>query len=273
MLALPRAASTVRVRRRRGPGRGRSAGAVVAGCILVIAVAGCGRSESVPPPPPASLGTITDIPVPAAVEDAPLVDAKDHRTSLAAWQGKTVVLADFLTLCQEICPMTSANFAQMAAAVDHAGLSKRVEFVELTVDPARDRPARLAAYRKMFAARANWALLTGSKPAIAAIWKQFGVDYEPTPVTKNAARDWWTGKELRYDVDHTDAVIFINAAGHQRFLINAAPNTTGHRPPRVLTRFLDDQGRRHLTRPDPAAWTTTQALRVTSWLVRTRIAG
>jgi cytochrome oxidase Cu insertion factor (SCO1/SenC/PrrC family) len=103
-----------------------------------------------------------------------LVDANGHRTGLAAWPGKTVVLADFLTFCQEICPMTSANFAQMAAAADHAELSRQVEFVELTVDPARYRPPDSRRTRTMFAAKPNWTLLTSTKPAITATWKQFG---------------------------------------------------------------------------------------------------
>jgi cytochrome oxidase Cu insertion factor (SCO1/SenC/PrrC family) len=84
--------------------------------------------------------------------------------------------------------MTSANFAQLATAADHPSLSGQVEFVELTVDPPRDRPLRLAAYQKIFAAEPNLVLLTSTKAAIAAIWKQFGVDYGPTRVTRSASR-------------------------------------------------------------------------------------
>jgi cytochrome oxidase Cu insertion factor (SCO1/SenC/PrrC family) len=84
----------------------------------VIATAGRGRSESGPPALPAPLGMITNIALPAGVQDAPLVDSNGRRTSLSRWRGKTVVLADLLTLCREICPMTSANFAQMTAASD-----------------------------------------------------------------------------------------------------------------------------------------------------------
>lgn len=259
------------MRQHHRPRRHRWTGPVIAVCSLAVA-AGCSSSGSSPPPPPTSLGTIADIPLPATVRDAPLLDANGKLTSLSAFRGKIVVLADFLTLCQEICPLTSANFARMAATVDSAGVSDQIEFVELTVDPARDSPARLAAYRKMFSAQPNWTLLTGTPAAIATIWKQFGVDYESTPVTQPSPPDWWTGKKLSYDMAHTDAVIFIDAAGRERFVINAAPDTNGHAPPSVLSRFLNAQGRRNLTRPGPIAWTTTQALQVTSWLAGTHIA-
>jgi protein SCO1 len=248
----------------------RPAASVIAIGILIIST-GCGRSRSGPPAPPAALGTITDTALPPAVADIPLLDARGRPTSLSAWQGKVVVLADFLTLCQEICPLTSANFAELAATVDRAGSGDQIEFVELTVDPARDSSARLAAYQKMFGARPNWALLTGTAPAIATIWKYFGVDFEPAPVSEPRTPDWWTGKKLDYDMDHTDAVIFIDASGRQRFLINGAPNAVADTPPPALTRFLNADGRRNLAHPDPIAWTTTQVLDVLNWLTGKRI--
>jgi protein SCO1/2 len=48
-----------------------------------------------------------------------------------------MVFTDFLTLCQEICPLTSANYASLQSRLDKAGMSSDVELVELTVDPAR----------------------------------------------------------------------------------------------------------------------------------------
>jgi hypothetical protein len=45
-------------------------------------------------------------------------------------------------------------------AVKAAGLADQVAFLEVTVDPDRDSPARLAAYAQQFGA--TWPLLTGT---------------------------------------------------------------------------------------------------------------
>jgi len=47
------------------------------------------------------------------------------------------VLAGFLTLCQEACPLTTGNLLMMDRAVAAAGLGRRVRFVELTSTAAR----------------------------------------------------------------------------------------------------------------------------------------
>ena len=118
---------------------------------------------------------MVDTPVPAWVADLPLTTDTGQVTSLAAWHGQVVVLTDFLTLCQETCPLTTGNLLMMDRAVTAAGLGRRVHFVELTVDPGRDTPSRLRAYRKLIGAPANWSLLTGSPAVIGQIWRYFGV--------------------------------------------------------------------------------------------------
>ena len=74
-------------------------GVVVAGC-----GAGARTSAGTPGPPSAYLGTVTDRPVPAGIAGLPLTTDAGRPTSLRAWRGQVVVLADFLTLCQETCP-------------------------------------------------------------------------------------------------------------------------------------------------------------------------
>ena len=86
-------------------------------------VAACGGGPGVPVPPSAYLGTVLDKPVPAAVADLPLATDRGQATSLAAWHGQIVVLADFMTLCQETCPLTTGNLLVMDRAVTEAGLA------------------------------------------------------------------------------------------------------------------------------------------------------
>ena len=70
--------------------------------------------------------------------------------SLASFRGKYVMLAPFLTLCQEECPLTTGVFQELQASVDKAGLGDMVAFVEVTVDPGRDTPAPVIGLRAPF---------------------------------------------------------------------------------------------------------------------------
>lgn len=239
--------------------------------VLVLVSTLLTACETAPPPPPASAGTAVQIPMPAEVSDAPLVDSDGKRTSLGAWRGKVVVLTDFLTLCQEICPLTSVNFAAMAEATRAAGLSDSVQFVELTVDPERDTAERLAAYRSLVGSAPNWTLLTGAPDVVATVWAHFGVSYGEEPVGDDAGLDWWTGQRLGYDVGHTDALIFIDEQGEERFVVVGAPNTEGRTPPPALDELLNAEGQANLHKPDPSAWTVPQALGVLSWLLEKEI--
>ena len=101
---------------------GRLRGALVAS---VLVVTGCASGPGAPPgPPSAYLGTVVDTPVPASVADLPLTTDTGQATSLAAWHGQVVVLTDFLTLCQETCPLTTGNLLMMDSAVMAAGLGR-----------------------------------------------------------------------------------------------------------------------------------------------------
>ncbi len=131
--------------------------------------------------------------------------------SLAGLRGKVVVLAPFLSLCQDECPLVTGAFISLQRDLRAAGQAHRVVFVEATVDPGRDTVARLAAYEKEFGA--DWDLWTGTPAQIASFWKPFGVEYQKVPEEQPPKDDWWTGQPLTYDVEHTDGYILINRLG------------------------------------------------------------
>jgi cytochrome oxidase Cu insertion factor (SCO1/SenC/PrrC family) len=101
----------------------RLAGALAASVVVVTA---CGGGTGVPGRPSAYLGTVLDRPVPDSVADLPLTTDAGQPTTLAAFHGQVVVLADFLTLCQETCPLTAGNLLVMDRAVIASGLVGRV---------------------------------------------------------------------------------------------------------------------------------------------------
>jgi protein SCO1/2 len=263
--------------RRRGPARQAAGLAALLAAVLaaVLAagaiVAGCGASPAVPGPPSAYLGTVVDRPLPAGIADLPLTTDAGRPTSLGAWRGQVVVLADFLTLCQETCPLTTGNLLVMDRAVIAAGLGERVRFAELTVDPNRDTPARLRAYRALTGAPANLLLLTGRPAAIERIWQYLGVWYQRVGEESPPGIDWLTGRPLTYDVNHEDALLYLDASGRVRFVVVGAPNASGAPVAPALRRFLSAQGRADLVHPDASTWTAAQALAPIAWLTGRQI--
>lgn len=197
-----------------------------------------------------------------------LLDQHGRTVSLASLRGRVVVLAPFLTLCQDECPLVTGAFIALQRDLRAAGMSNRVVFVEATVDPGRDSEARLAAYEKEFGA--DWELWTGTSAQIAAFWKPFGVEYQIVPEEQPAKIDWWTGKPLTYDVEHTDGYILIDASGHERFVDATAPDMRGELDPK-LTSLLNAGGVRGLDNPQSPSWTTGDALASIGWLLGTTI--
>ena len=204
-------------------------------------------------------------PVPAI----PLINQQGQPITLQTFHGKYVVLAQFLTLCQDECPLTTGAFQDLQRSVQKAGLADRVAFVEATLDPQRDSPARLHAYQAEFGA--NWTLLTGTPANIAALWKHFGIYYQKVPEDNPPGTDWWTHKPLTYDVNHTNGFILIDPAGNERFITQDLPDLHGQLSANLRS-LLDDLGQDHLR--DGIAgldYTIPQALAAVSWLIRHHI--
>ena len=197
-----------------------------------------------------------------------LVNQQGKPVSLATLRGTVVVLAPFLSLCQDECPLVTGAFIALQRDVRAAGLAHKVVFVEATVDPTRDSVARLAAYAHEFGA--DWELWTGSPAAVAAFWKPFGVSSMRIPEEQPPKTDWWTGQPLTYDVAHTDGYILIDPDGHERFVDASAPDMAG-RLDHKLTSLLDGGGVHDLQHPESPAWTVDDARASISWLLGTTV--
>jgi protein SCO1/2 len=239
--------------------------------IAALITTACGGSPGTPGPPSAYLGTVLDKPVPSGIADLPLTTDAGQPTSLAAWRGQVVVLADFLTLCQETCPLTTGNLLRMDRAVSAAGLGGRVRFAELTVDPGRDTPSRLRAYRKLIGAPANWLLLTARPAVIEQLWRFFGVWYQRVGENRPPGTDWLTGRPLTYDVNHEDALLYLDAAGRLRFVVTGSPRASAASVAPALRRFLNAGGRANLSHPDASTWTAADALSPIAWLTKRQL--
>jgi len=229
--------------------------------VLAIGTLAAACGSDAPGAPATGQGLVLNRPTPQHVA---LVDQRGRTVSLAGLRGKVVVLAPFLSLCQDECPLVTGAFLALERDLRAAGLADRVVFVEATVDPGRDTVARLAAYQREFGA--DWELWTGSPAAVAAFWHPFGVASQKVPEDTPPKIDWWTGQPLTYDVVHTDGYILIGPNGRERFVDASAPDMAG-RLGHTLTSLLDDGGLHDLRHPEGPAWTVDDALASISWLV------
>ncbi len=212
------------------------------------------RTAQAQVPAPLAVGTALQRPRP--VPSVQLIDEQGKPFSTAQWRGKWVVLAPSMTLCHEVCPMTTAALDQIREAVDRQGLGKQVTVSEVTVDPWRDSPARLRAYRRLTGA--SFQQLTGTQAEIKRLWKFFGVYYARVPQGKPPDVDWLTGKPETFDVDHTDAMFLIDPAGQERILDEGMPDV-GRALPANLHKLLNDQGVHNLAHPQ-FGWTATEVV-------------
>jgi cytochrome oxidase Cu insertion factor (SCO1/SenC/PrrC family) len=185
-----------------------------------------------------------------------LQSASGRWLSLRSLHGKVVVLAPSMTLCHEVCPLTTQAFITMRRRVDAAGLASRVAFVDATVDPWRDSPARLRAYARLTGA--DFLQLTGPLRRIRRFWNWFGIGFRKVPQGNPPDVDWWTHKAETFDVEHTDGLFLIDAEGYERTFFPGMADLHGRIEP-ALRKLLSRTGLGNLDHPGEA-WTEPEVI-------------
>ena len=234
-----------------------AAAALAAVLIAVSIVAAVHRSGVSPPASvPAPLAAGTALARPRPLPAVRLVDARGRPVEPRSWRGHWVILVPSMTLCHEVCPMTTAVLNEVQARVRSAGLSGRVIVATATVDPWRDTPARLRAYARLTGA--SFQMLTGSPAEIRRLWRFLGVSYHRVTQGRPPDVDWLTHRPESFDVQHTDALFLIDPAGQERIAEDGMPRVGG-RLPTALQTLLNDQGRQNLAHPQ-FAWSATDVI-------------
>ena len=140
--------------------------AALAGGLMVLAIAGASSAgDHGPAPPfPLALGGPFD-----------LVGHDGRRRTERDFRGRYLLVYFGYASCEGMCPL---ELARLADAIDLLGpAGARVQPLFVSVDPARDTPARLAA----FVAKIHPRLigLTGTVAETAAMAKAYGVTSRP----------------------------------------------------------------------------------------------
>jgi len=127
-----------------------------------------------------------------------LTNQDGQPTSLSALRGKVVAITFIYTTCVDTCPLLTAKMASLQGRLG-GDFGPRVQFLSISVDPARDTPEVLKRYAEAHGAQgAGWTFLTGTPAEIRTVAKHYGVYYRKTP---------------RGDVDHTFLTSLVDRDG------------------------------------------------------------
>ena len=139
--------------------------------------------------------------------DFTLTDHDSRRFELTQLRGKVVLMYFGYTSCPDICPVELADMATFVDSLNKQ--SNNVQVLFITVDPARDTPARLKEYVGYF--HKDFIGLSGSEEDINQVKKTFHV--QSTIVRK-------TDNDANYSVDHNASLYVIDQSGE---LVNIVP--------------------------------------------------
>jgi len=236
---------------------------LVALTLSISLLAGCGARKSTMTPTgqasaAASGGSFLNQPIPQDVLNTELFDSNGKTFSLSSLKGQTIVIANFLTSCQEICPMTSATMRQIGDSVAASALKDKVKVLEVSVDPGRDTVQRLSAYKELFGKNENWIVASGTAASVKKFWDYFGSSAIKKVFTADEVKalplDWQTGKPNTYDVSHTDEVVIVDAKGNWAWLDLGNPNRGKAEVPQTLKKYLSEEGLNNLAKPQEPSW-------------------
>lgn len=121
--------------------------------------------------------------------------------------GKTTALFFGFTHCPNICPLSLAYLNKVRLALPPAK-RRNFEVVMVSVDPARDTPARLREYVTYFGQATG---VNVPEPKLSAVAGRYGVSYQVVAA----------GEGAEYQINHTTATYLIDAGGRLRVLWDA----------------------------------------------------
>lgn len=142
-------------------------------------------------------GTLFDPPVKA--ENFELVSSQGGMYRLSEHNEKFVMIFFGYTSCPDVCPTTLFALKQVKERLGE--LANNIEFVFITVDPARDTQSQMSAYLKSF--DQSFFGLTGTEKELSKVWEDYFV--------YRAIQD--TGSAAGYLVDHTARLYLVSPNG------------------------------------------------------------
>lgn len=136
--------------------------------------------------------------------DFSLTTQKETTLRMAELRGKVLLVSFVFTTCNGTCPATTARMSQVQRTLHSAGLFKdgQVQLLSITLDPARDTPAVLQRYMRLYDADpALWTFLTGEPAVVEKVFQAWGM---------------WARPTANGQLDHPSRVFLVDAEGRIR---------------------------------------------------------
>ena len=134
-----------------------------------------------------------------------------RQVRLGVLRGRPQVLALFFASCEVSCPLIVNDMKNLQAALP-PDLREGVDFVLVSIDPERDTPAALRAYRERVGLGTDhWTLLTGRGDDVRELAALLGVNYQ---------------RDSRGQFAHSNLITILDADGeiiHRQIGINQDP--------------------------------------------------
>lgn len=175
----------------------------VAGLVAALGLLGTAAAGG----PPIGGGVATSLADIGPAPQVALTDQAGKPFTLSSLRGKAVVVSFVYTTCNGSCPATTLGLFRVQQALRAAGLWRdKVEFVSISLDPARDSPDVLAAYARVYGADpVSWHFLTGPPGRVAAVIRAWGM---------------WAKVGPSGVLDHPSRIFLVDPKGRQREIYN-----------------------------------------------------
>lgn len=99
---------------------------------------------------------------------------EEDSLALADFRGEPVALAMVYADCGTACPLIVQDMKRLGKAADVP-----LRYVLVSLDPERDTPERMRAFRHMHAIGDGWTMLRGSEDDVQTLAALLGVRYRP----------------------------------------------------------------------------------------------
>ena len=173
--------------------------------LVALAVVGLIWLATRPPPSP-TVQSSSELPLASIGGAFTLVGSDGRPFASSRLAGKPFAIFFGFTHCPDVCPTTLARLTRLRRLLGEGDQGFAIVFV--SVDPARDGPAEVGAYTRLFATPVVG--LTGTPAQIEQVKRQFAV-YSAKATSPGGG----------YSVDHTATVFLMDQGGH--FIATLAP--------------------------------------------------
>ncbi len=159
-------------------------------------------------------GTTTDISGPrrlAVIQRAPdlsLITDGGKLVTSGDFKGKVLLVGFIFTTCNGSCPATTHRMSQVQQELKNRRLDedKRVQFLSITLDPAKDSPDVLKRYMRLYDLDStNWNFLTGPPEQVAKTIDAWGM---------------WARPAANGQLDHPSRIYLVDSLGRIREIYN-----------------------------------------------------